>query len=260
MSVTISTFSGGIVNSGTISASGNGIFVGGSASIGPGFNNAASVTISTFSGGISNSGTISAGGAGIEVGGSTSIASGFGYGSGYNNAASVTISTFSGGISNSGTIIANTGIVVNNVATFLGAIVNSGTITGTGGTAIDISAAPNNMTIDITGGAISGNILGAGTMSGDTLNFALGNGTFTYDSSFINFQAQSTSIPALWCSTAPATARAVVQVNSGGTLAGNGTIDPPVAGGVTINSGGILEPGTPGAVRHADHRRQSLFQ
>ena len=247
VSVTISTFSGGIVNSGTISAIGNGIFVGGSASIGPGFNNAASVTISTFSGGISNSGRISAGGAGIEVGGSTSIASGFGYGSGYNNAASVTISTFSGNISNSGTIVAQTGIVVNKVATFLGAIANSGTITGTGGTAIDISAAPNAMAIDITGGTIVGNMLGAGTMSGDTLNFALGNGTFTYDNSFINFQAVAIDSGTVVLNGASNSA-AVVQVNSGGTLAGNGTIDPLVAAGVTINSGGTLEPGTPGAV------------
>ena len=247
VSVTISTFSGGIVNSGTISAIGNGIFVGGSASIGPGFNNAASVTISTFSGGISNSGRISAGGAGIEVGGSTSIASGFGYGSGYNNAASVTISTFSGNISNSGTIIAQTGIVVNKVATFLGAIANSGTITGTGGTAIDISAAPNAMAIDITGGTIVGNMLGAGTMSGDTLNFALGNGTFTYDNSFINFQAVDYQFR-------HGGAQRRQQQRGGGAgqfrrHACRQRHHRSAGGaGVTINSGGTLEPGTPGAV------------
>ena len=41
-----------------------------------------------------------------------------------------------------------------------------------------------------------------------------------------------------------------MQVNSGGTLAGNGTIDPPTAGGDAINSGGTLAPGTPGAAGH----------
>jgi uncharacterized protein with beta-barrel porin domain len=189
-SVTISTFSGGIHNSGTISAGGAGIMVGGDASgLVIGISNAASVTISTFSGGISNSGTISAGGKGIFIGGAAT---------GTN--ASVTIVTFSGGITNSGAIRAQTGIVVGSaVQTFLGAIVNSGTITGSGGTAIDVSGANNAITIDqtgglisgaiklsanadqlnISGGAIAGNIVGAG--SSDTINFNLGSGNiFTY--------------------------------------------------------------------------------
>jgi autotransporter-associated beta strand protein len=194
--VTISTFSGGISNSGTISADGAGIWVGGNASINAGglSRNTASVTISTFSGGISNSGTISAGGVGILVGGSAS-----GTIPQLTNFASFTFSIFSGGISNAGKIVAQTGIVVDNVSTFLGAIVNSGTITGSGGTAIDVSGANNAITIDqtgglisgaiklsanadqlnISGGAIAGNIIGAG--SSDTINFNLGSGnTFTY--------------------------------------------------------------------------------
>ena len=61
--VIISTFAGGISNSGTISAGAYGIVVGGTAGSG------GSVTISTFSGGISNTGTISAGGSGILLGG-----------------------------------------------------------------------------------------------------------------------------------------------------------------------------------------------
>ena len=149
--ITVSTFAGGIANSGTIAAAGNGIWVGGDVTV-TGRGNVASVTISTFSGGISNGGIISAGGAGIEVGGDVSNSHG-------GNTASVTISTFSNGITNSGTISANTGILVNaHVLTFSGAIANSGTIVGTGGTAIDISGANNAITINQSGGSISGAI------------------------------------------------------------------------------------------------------
>jgi uncharacterized protein with beta-barrel porin domain len=241
--VTVSTFGGGISNSGTISAGGNGIWAGGDASIDNySGGNTTAVTISNFAGGISNSGKISAGGAGIEVGGSASI----GYG-GLSNSASVTISTFAGGIANSGTIVARTGIVVNNVATFLGDIVNSGTITGTGGTAIDVSAAPNNMTIDITGGAISGNILGAGTTSGDTLNFGLGAGkTFTYNNSFENFQTVNIDSGTVVLNGAGNSATNVnVGVTAAGALAGTGSLN--VTGAVTIDSGGALIPGSPTA-------------
>jgi uncharacterized protein with beta-barrel porin domain len=216
VSVTVATFGGGISNSGAISAGGNGIWVGGNVLFSAvGSRNTASVTISTFSGSIGNSGTISAGGAGIEVGGSASGGGAVG------NVASVTISTFVGGISNSGTIVAQTGIVVNSVSTFGGAIVNSGTITGTSGTAIDISAAPNGMTVDILGGAISGNIVGNGTGNGDTVNFALGSGSFAYADTLSGMQA--------------------VNINSG-TLFDGGSIS---AAGVTVNSGGQLAPGLP---------------
>ena len=37
-----------------------------------------------------------------------------------------------------------------------------------------------------------------------------------------------------------------VNVNAGGTLAGNGMIDPPVGNGIMVDAGGTLEPGTPG--------------
>jgi uncharacterized protein with beta-barrel porin domain len=241
-SVTISTFTGGIGNSGTISAGGAGIWVGGNASInsagGYQSRNTASVTISTFAGGINNSGTISAGGAGILIGGSAS-----GTNSNEDLFASVTISTFAGGITNSGVIVAHTGIVVNHVATFLGAIVNSGTITGTGGTAIDISAAPSNMTIDITGGAITGNILGAGLTSGDTLNFALGAGTFTYSSSFTNFETVNINSGAVVLNgTGNSATNVNVGVTAAGALAGTGSLD--VTGAVTIDSGGALVSGS----------------
>jgi uncharacterized protein with beta-barrel porin domain len=195
----VSTFSGSIVNSGAI--------------LGGNSNDAIRVLhVSTFVGAIVNSGTITGNGGGIRL---SSVAV-FG------------TASAGGSIVNSGQIVAQTGIVVGaNVSTFLGAIVNSGTITGTGGTAIDISAAPNNMTIDITGGAISGNILGAGTTSGDTVNFALGSGSFAYANTITGVQA--------------------VNINSG-TLFDSGTI---TAGGVVVNSGGTLAPGplgTPGTL------------
>jgi uncharacterized protein with beta-barrel porin domain len=205
-SLTISTFAGRISNAGLITAGLNGIFVGGTAKSG------GSLTISTFTGGISNTGTISAGGKGIFVGGGARGAG-----------SSVAISTFSGGITNNGTITAKTGIVIGvQVQNFVnGAIVNSGTITGTVN-AIDISAAPNGMTIDVLGGAISGNMTGAGTTSADTVNFTLGAGnTFSYANTIAGMQT--------------------VNVNSG-TLFDGGAI---TAGTVTVNAGAVLAPGLP---------------
>ena len=219
-SLTISNFAGGISNSGTISVLNNGIFVGGTGAAG------SPVTVSTFAGGITNSGTILAGVAGIAVG-------------------ATAISTFSGNISNSGTIVANTGIVVGTgVSTFLGAIVNSGTIIGNGGPAISVANGPAGMTIDILGGAITGNIVGAGLASGDTLNFALGSGTFTYNSNFINFETVNINSGTVVLNGTDSAA--TVNVNAGGTLAGTGTIDPAPPTSVIVNAGGTLEPGIPG--------------
>ena len=127
----------------------------------------------------------------------------------------MTISDFAGNISNSGRIVGATGILITEGVTFGagGAIVNSGTVTGTGGTAIDVSGASSAMTIDqtaglvsgaiklsanadqlnISGGAIAGNIVGAGTQ--DTINFNLGSGTFSYGPPYI-FTTINQVIPA----------------------------------------------------------------
>jgi uncharacterized protein with beta-barrel porin domain len=136
-SVTLSNFSGGIVNSatGTITAGGAGIFVGGVASSGSG-NALASVTIGNFADGIANSGTITADGAGIFVGGRANDSTNSGTAS-----ASVTVSNFASGITNSGMIAAGVaGIFVGGevdedesqdgvtISTFSGGISNSGTI------------------------------------------------------------------------------------------------------------------------------------
>ncbi|WP_143201926.1 autotransporter domain-containing protein [Bradyrhizobium sp. NAS96.2] len=159
------SFSGGISNSGTISAGGYyGIVVGGA------------VTVSSFSGGINNSGTISAGVDGILVGGGT-----------------VTVSSFSGGISNSGMISAGAyGIVVGSddysngvsvISGFSGGISNSGTISaGNSGGPHGIRN-PGGNGIWVGGGAgtsvtistFSGGISNSGTISA-ALGVGLGNG------------------------------------------------------------------------------------
>jgi hypothetical protein len=143
--VTISTFSGGISNSGLITAGRNGIFVGGIASPG------GTVTIYTFSGGIINSGKIVSNDVGIFVGGSA-------FGDfellrdslNQANTTTLTIANFSGGISNFGTILAaNHGIWVGGsansrgtvtISNFSGGISNSGTIVA-GGNGIFVGSA-----------------------------------------------------------------------------------------------------------------------
>ena len=131
--VTVSSFSGDIVNIGRIFA-GHGIVVGGLAEAG--FSGAGAVTVSTFSGDIVNAGVITAlTGHGILVGG---VANAF------SANASVMISAFAGNISNAGTITAhNVGIFVGGTAygsaatvaisSFSGSIANSGTISAQGG-------------------------------------------------------------------------------------------------------------------------------
>ena len=142
----ISTFAGGISNSGTITVAdskggkqGIGIFVAGGSS------SSAFVTISTFAGGIANSGTISA---------ATGIVA-FG------------VSTFLGGISNGGTIMArHTGIVASEVPTFLGDISNSGTITVTNRFGILVGGSCSCGLVSIS--SFAGNISNSGTISAGT--------------------------------------------------------------------------------------------
>ncbi len=79
------------------------------------------------------------------------------------------------------------------------------------------------MTIDITGGTISRQYARhRASRSGDTLNFALGAGTFTYNSSFTSFDTVNINSGTVVLNGASNSA-AAVNVNSGGTLAGNGT-------------------------------------
>jgi outer membrane autotransporter protein len=118
----VTSFAGGISNSGTISAVA-------SAASGSAFATGISVSgVSAFAGGISNSGTISAHSSGISSTIPVGIAVGTFLGANI-------VSTFAGGISNSGTITAagsvfgGEGISVNGVSIFSGGISNSGMIT-----------------------------------------------------------------------------------------------------------------------------------
>jgi outer membrane autotransporter protein len=311
------TFSGGISNSGTISAAGAGIQIGKSSSniIVPvtsftgGITNSGTISgnvgilvvaASTFGGGISNAGTISSGGgAGIQIGfvtGLGAIASVATFSGGITNSGAIHasgigidvlgVTSFSNGISNSGAITGGVGIVVSGGATFSGAIANSGNITGTAGTAIDVSTAPNAMTINqtggiitgavklspfadvinISGGTINGNIVGnvAGQLAGNTVNFALGAGTFTYGSAFsisgihqLNVNSGLVILDGTNSATNVAVNAGTLEVGDashplalltatngltigvGGTLAGHGT----VVGSIDIPSGATLAPG-----------------
>ncbi len=248
---TVAQFSGGIMSGGTITAGDIGIFA---------------FKVSTFTGGIANAGTISAGTFALLVenvsnfsGGITNtgtVSSLLG-----NGIAASGVSAFTGNISNAGTITAKTGIRIGAGVGFAagGAIVNSGNISGSTA-AIDVSAATSPVTINqnagtvagaiklsanadalnVAGGAIIGNIVGAGIK--DTINFALGSGTFTYAAAFgfsgIN-QVNINSGTVILNGTNNATN---IDVN-GGTLGGSGTLDPLT---VTIHSGATFAPGTPG--------------
>jgi uncharacterized protein with beta-barrel porin domain len=269
-----STFSGGIINSGNLSANGDVIDVGNVSVYSGGIVNSGSITSTagagisldtgvSFSGGISNTGVISTAGNGIVV----SFLSTFS--GGISNSGIITtvgdgiavsnVSTFGGNITNSGTITATTGIFIGNSVSFAagGAIVNSGTIVGTGGTAIDVSFATSPVTIqqmggaingaiklsanadvlNIFGGTINGNIVGAG--ASNAINFALGAGTFTYNSAFTNINQVSINSGTVVLNGTNSATR--FDVN-GGALAGTGRINAPV---VSINSGATFLPGAP---------------
>ena len=255
------TFSGGITNSGTISA-GSGIVVEKGISFSDGITNIGRISattghgievsgVSNFSGGINNSGTISAAGIGIAVGGQPLS---------YNASP---VSTFSGGISNSGAISGNTGIAVVGVTNFSGAIANSGTIIGTVA-AIDVSTGNgNSITIDqtgglisgniklstnadvvnISGGAINGNIVGQG--SSDAINFALGSGnTFTYGPGYSFSGINQVNVKSGTVIFEGANSATNVAINGGGTLqVGNNS----ALGTSTLSfNGGTLQSGAGG--------------
>jgi uncharacterized protein with beta-barrel porin domain len=240
----VSSFVGGISNSGTIFG-GTGIWAGG-----------AGGQSENGPGGIFNGGAIAAGQLGVQVG---SVVAGQSmlskFAGGISNAGTITVAdagvgvlvdgvlSYRGGITNSGAIVAATGIKLGAVATLLGAIANTGTISGTGGTAIDVTAAPNAITIDqaggliagaiklsafndtvnITGGAVLGDIIGQGTNG--TVNFDPGSGnSFNYANVITGVNA--------------------VNVLSG-TLFDNNTI---AAATVTVNGGATLAPGLPGSI------------
>ena len=131
---------GGIMNTGTISAEGTGIFV---------------KKLSTFSGGISNTGGTITGNTGISV---------------------TTLSTFLGGITNTGTIsVSNIGIGIQTVGSFAGGISNSngGTITGSG-----VGILANGFSLFSNGITNAGKIV-SGSSAVEVANFSTFSGGIT---------------------------------------------------------------------------------
>jgi uncharacterized protein with beta-barrel porin domain len=252
-SVTISTFTGGISNSGIITAPKAGILVGGSA-----FSANSTVNIGLFGGGIANSGTITAK-TGIAVGGFAT------------NSASVTISNFSGGISNNGRIVATgagaIGILVAGrtfvggpvtISTFSGGVSNSGTIqaTGVGGVGIDvvqvltfqngitnsglITVGANGAGIVVGATNFGGNVSNSGTITGGKTGiFVCECATFTGGSIF-NTGIISGSTSAIDTSIATS---AVTIAQNAGTMTGQIKLSAK-ADVLNINGGTIVGKGT----------------
>ena len=176
-----------------------------------------------------------------------------------------------GGISNAGTISAATGIKISGDVVLIGsaAIVNTGNITGTGGTAINVATANSKMVIDQNGGTVTGNVLlspnadvmtiAGGTIvgnivgQGDTLNFSLGAGTtYTDSNTFTTInQVNINSGTVLLDATDSATN---IDVFSGATLGGTGTLDP----NLTIHGGGVFAPGVPRHVQDDGDRQPDV--
>ena len=246
----ISEFSGGITNTGTISANGStiedAIFVGGAAF------DFASVTLSSFSGGITNQdGTFSAGGDGIIVGGFA-----FDHGS-------VTVTSFTGGIDNNGgTISAGAGgIIVGGtaysggtvtVSNFSGGITNSGNITaggvGAGGVGIGVGGrmfgTPSATHALVTISTFSGGITNSGTISAGQAGIGVG-GTTPLASVISDFSGGITN-------TGIISAEFGIAVSDDHTFAGgidnNGAVTGSVTGigvfYVENFSGGVTNTGT----------------
>jgi uncharacterized protein with beta-barrel porin domain len=231
--VSVSAFSGGITNAGTIRSNqcGNAIHI---------------ASVSTFSGGISNGGTLSGApvfGSGSDTGNGIFIAN---------------VSTFLGGIVNTGTVNGQTGIRLSNTPNV--SIFDSGTITSnvSNGTAIQFGGGVNTLTLG-PGFSITGKVVGAGT---DIFQLGgTGNGFFSLSSigasnqyqGFTNFNVQSGTwfVFGTFGQTDPWTvqggklvlsgdlsAASSITVKSGGTLGGGG-----IAPTTTILNGGTLAPG-----------------
>ena len=262
--VTVSDFSGGITNSGNITAGGYGMGVGGQL-----FNTPSAthplVTILTFGGGITNTGTISAALAGIPIGGATPLGAQISdFSGGITNTGIISADfgipvsddlTFSGGIDNGGAITSGvTGIGVFYIEDFSGGVTNTGTVTGatgidltgtpgvqlfdsgtiigTGGTAIEFDGPSDNTLTLAPGYSITGDVLGGGT---DTLQLA-GPGSGNFDLSDVGTQYTGFTtldvVGGIWSATGTGSDWNV----EGGTFEVSGSVTD-----TTVNSGGTLE-------------------
>ncbi len=245
ISANATTIAGGITNSGTIAAQNIGIYVAADSTFANGITNSGTIAAqqsgvavvsgSTFSGGINNSGTIfSAAGSGINVRSSVGV-----FSSGISNSGTITAqsagilvgsSTFSGGIANRGIIsAARTGIAAYGGITFANGITNTGTISALG-----------------TRGIFAGNV---SQFSGDIVNAgmisaAAGNG----------IELQLTTFAGDITNSSGATIAAHVGIKidgvtqfggdivNGGTIRANGTAGI-VVGNVSLFAGAIINTG-----------------
>ena len=240
----VTTFSGGITNAGTISASGYGI---------------QNFQVLNFSGGISNAGTISAGIGAIAV------FSGFTFSGGIDNAGggllqgndtgiAVSLNTFFGGITNAGTISGNFGIFADSIVTF-GTTGSPGGITNTG----TISAGFIGIQIGYrTGGGVVapistfvGNVSNSGTITAQTA-ISIVHSTITgaiVDNGVILGSGHGILIDGASQITSAATAIKISGptftggISSAGTLSAGGTKAGILVSGVTSFSGGITNSG-----------------
>jgi uncharacterized protein with beta-barrel porin domain len=256
----LSTFTGGFTNTGTITSKETGVDI--------------CCNLSTFTGGFTNTGTITSKETGVDICCALTLFSGsftntgtITSKSGYGVYIGADLSTFSGNVVNTGTITGagtHAGLYLNAV-TFLGSISNtgtisggvgisiigtpsvsifdSGTIIGTGGTAITFAGGPNTLTLG-PGFNIQGNVLGSGS---DTFQLGgTGNGAFNLSTigtaSTAQYQGftQFYVVSGVWNTTGTFNQTQAWTV-LGGTLAGTGTFQS-----VMVDSGGTLEPGTPG--------------
>ena len=226
--VAAATVAGGVTNTGAISISGAtspaGIAIAG-ASITNGIVNGASGNIQV------------AQGVGIQVSNKQVKPS---------STATTLASLVGGGITNLGTINARTGILVAANSIVTGTVANSGNLTGTvaamdftgAGAAMTIAQqgglitgnillSPLGDTLNITGGAIAGNVVGANNATGGTVNFALGSGTFTTGGTFnvanININSGTVVLANDATVFSALTNNATLQLNNTGTrtLTGN---------------------------------------
>jgi Hint domain len=210
------TFSGGISNSGTITAAAYGVKVEDSATFLGGIVNESGATISagrdgiiageitSFDGGITNSGSIAASDAGIGLS---------------------DVATFTGNVSNSGTISVGpapgsppgsngTGIAVGDVSDFAGDVANSGGITAGVGIAIGSN-------VNFSGNSPGGDIVNSST------------GTITAKTAGIRVSADTTN-----AAFGTSTPGGMTIVNAG-TISATGAVSSPTSGsGIAIGPGG----------------------
>jgi uncharacterized protein YhjY with autotransporter beta-barrel domain len=209
----LTTFSGGITNHGTIMSAVNGISV---------FNG---VPVGGFSGGIVNTGTIAAASSGVGTGIIVSR-----------------LSLFTGGITNEGAITGNNGISAgapspNGVSTFVGGITNNGSVTASS-IGIRLVNVPNFI----------GDVVNNGSLVAATGIQVLGGVTFAAGNAIINSGTitGSTSAIDLTGESAPMTIDQRAGVITGPILLSALGDTVNVTGG-TIN-GNIVGPGASGTI------------